>query len=177
MTQPNKGVSKVANEMKTPVDEDPQSKSSKQLCALDNAFVRSHEIGTQEACCLLIRQQLICSTRTVVFINTNLPEKRNYLLKPMSQIEAMSDEGTDISLRNQQIRYTYRPEALKDVCLADFMSQYRMCYTKKWNKPDDRNPLVCGDSYSDGDNTESDRVVRLTDSSTVSKIQIRGTFV
>ena len=126
MTKPIKGVSKVAHEMKKPAEADPSNKTVEQLRKVGSTFVRCHEIGIQKACCLLIRQQLNCITRTVVFLNTNLPDKRNYMLEPMATIEAMSDDRTDSAFKNQQIRYGYRPISLKSMCLADFMSQYWM---------------------------------------------------
>ena len=171
MTNPNQGVSKVTHEMKKLAEADPSNKTVEQLRKIGSAHVRSHEIGIQEACRLLIRQQLIDTTRTVLFINTNLPDKRNYTLKPMATIEAMFDDQTDFSFKNQQLRFCCRPISLKSMRLADFMSQYRMQYFSKLFKQDNRNPLVCGDSDSDKEDEVSEEQVKPSDGSFVVKIK------
>ena len=141
MTKPNKGMSQMTEKMKQLTAADPSGRCSfKNLHKLGNDFVQGNEIGIQECVCLLLRQRLVYTTRSVVFINTSLIEQRRYRLKSMEAIEKMEDVNTNIYETNQQMRYVLRPETLENVYLAVFMSKYRMYYgERKIRQP--QNPL------------------------------------
>ena len=128
----------------------PDNASLKQLKSLGNQFVRANELTAQEATVLLLRQPLLYSTRTVVYINTAPPEERHLFLKKLDEIEKLPPGSTDITMKNFQVRYLFRPKWLKDVCLADWMSQYVMVYRSKKTLCDEQ-PLAHGDTEDDSD--------------------------
>jgi hypothetical protein len=64
--------------------------------------------------------------RQVVFINTSPPDKRTFLLKKTSELEKMSKDSTDIESNNEIKRYSKRPKALENLCLADYISQLQV---------------------------------------------------
>ena len=58
-----------------------------QLRAVGNKFLNAVEISAQEACYILLQLCMRKSSRQVIFVNTNLPEEKVFLLKPQSVIE------------------------------------------------------------------------------------------
>jgi hypothetical protein len=57
------------------------------------------------------------SSRNVVFINTSPPSDRVELLKPLSEIEKMSDESEEIHSGGRLKRYVKLPDSLKNITL------------------------------------------------------------
>jgi hypothetical protein len=53
-----------------------------------------------------------------VFINTSPPAERVELLKPLSEIEKMSDESEEIHSGGLLKRYVERPDCLKNITLG-----------------------------------------------------------
>ena len=120
--------------------------------SLGSLFVRSNELCAQEACILLLQQPLLFSTRSVVFVNTSPPEEPALLLNPMEDLESLPDGCMDIYMDNFHIRCVHRPANLKDVCLAEWMSQFLMVYKKeKPFKDESEDPFMKGDSQFDDD--------------------------
>ena len=95
-----------------------------QLRAVGNKFLNAVEISAQEACYILLQLCMRKSSRQVVFVNTNLPEERVFLLKPQSVIENMDDDDENIEARGLITRYEERPDSLENICLADFACWY-----------------------------------------------------
>ena len=133
VTKPNKGMSDLMrasnNELKTQTE----NPSLAQLRSLGSMFVRANELSAQEASILLLKHPLVYSSRSVVFINTSLPQDRALLLKPNCQLDQLPDESTDVHFENFQIRYCERPDSLADICLAQWMSEFTMVYARKPN--------------------------------------------
>ena len=77
----------------------------------------------------------------------------------------MDDCETEIYLKNQQMRYVLRPQSLESLCLACFMSEYKMV-SRRQNKG---NPLEHRDSGSDEESL--DVSVKLSDGSRVQKMK------
>ena len=64
------------------------------------------------------------SSRQVIFVNTNLPEQRVFLLNPQSVIENMDDNDENVEACGLITRYAERPDSLENICLADFSCWY-----------------------------------------------------
>lgn len=63
------------------------------------------EICAQEAAYLVLQMPLRSSSRTVVFINTNEPRKRTFLLKPVETLQDLPENSTNIESDNWIKRY------------------------------------------------------------------------
>ncbi|XP_060603693.1 uncharacterized protein LOC132756597 [Ruditapes philippinarum] len=104
----------------------------RQVRHIGNVFSNSVEVSAQEAVYLVLQMPLTRSTRDVVFINTSLPNQRVQLLKPKSDLDELPADSTDVMSDNVIKRYSKRPKALDNYCLADYVSQLEVVY------PDDK---------------------------------------
>ena len=69
ISKPNKGMSQLMKDACKDLKSQPDNASLKQLESLGNQFVRANELTAQEATVLLLRQPLLYSTRTVVYLS------------------------------------------------------------------------------------------------------------
>jgi hypothetical protein len=67
-----------------------------QVRDIGNKFLNSVEISTQEAVYVVLQLPMRKASRSVIFINTSPPAERVELLKPLSEIENMSDDCEEI---------------------------------------------------------------------------------
>ena len=105
-----------------------------QVRDIGNKFLNSVEISAQEAVYLILQLPMRKSSRNVVFINTSPPAERVELLKPLSEIEKMSDESEEIHSGGLLKRYIERPVSLQNITLADWAAWYDSCSTQKYKK-------------------------------------------
>ena len=84
-----------------------------QLRKVSNQFLNSVEIGAPEAAYICLQLPLKRSSRSVIFVNTNIPEKRVFLLKPKSVLSNMDDDDEDIKSKDLINKYQDRPDDLK----------------------------------------------------------------
>jgi macrodomain Ter protein organizer (MatP/YcbG family) len=119
----------------------------RQVRHIGNYFVNSVETSAQEAVYLTLQMPLTKATRQVVFINTSPPDKRTFLLKKTSELEKMSKDSTDIESNNDIKRYSKRPKALENWCLADYISQLQVNFPKNIKENDEQ--------YSDNESESS----------------------
>ena len=110
----------------------------RQVRHIGNYFVNSVETSAQEAVYLTLQMPLTKATRQVVFINTSPPDKRTFLLKKTSELEKMSKDSTDIESNNDIKRYSKRPKALENWCLADYISQLQVNFPKNIKENDEQ---------------------------------------
>ena len=103
----------------------------RQVRHIGNYFTNSVETCAQEAVYLTLQMPLTKATRQVVFINTSPENKRTFLLKQASALQKMSPDSTDIEADNDIKRYSKRPKALENWCLADYVSQLEVKFPKK----------------------------------------------
>ncbi|XP_028418500.1 uncharacterized protein LOC114543885 [Dendronephthya gigantea] len=124
-----------------------------QVRDIGNKFLNSVEICAQEAVYIVLQLPMRKSSRSVIFINTSPPSERVELLKPLSEIEKMSDESEEIQSGGLLKRYVERPDCLQNVTLADWAAWYDSSGQKtyrKTNKPDvDNLPLENNDEDND----------------------------
>lgn len=118
-----------------------------QVRHIGNKFLTHVEVSAQEAAYLILQLPLRVSTRSFAFINTNHDENRTFLLKPLDVLSELPESSTDIQSDNALKRYQRRPNALKNICLADFVSQFDVISEKK-NE---------GNQNKDGDLPEDER--------------------
>ena len=140
-----------------------------QLRAVGNKSLNAVEISAQEACYILLQLCMRKSSRQVVFVNTNLPEERVFLLKPQSVIENMDDDDENVEARGLITRYAERPDSLENICLADFACCYSESKTvssfrsRKGTQSSrdgylqENSPSVASEGHGDGDD-DDDRV-------------------
>ena len=60
----------------------------------------------------------------VIYVNSNLPEKRVKLILSQKEIAELSDDVTDLYKRNMTDRYIDRP-TLENLCFAEFLKRYQ----------------------------------------------------
>lgn len=101
-----------------------------QLKKVGSKFLSSREVSAQEAAYRILSLPLKRSTRQVLYVPTELSEERVRMLKPMDIIQHLHDEDEDIYMEGMVDRYPYRPKELENICLADFISSYRLHYKK-----------------------------------------------
>ena len=140
----------------------------RQVRHIGNYFTNSVETSAQEAVYLTIQIPLTKATRQVVFINTSPSDQRSFLLKETSTLQKMSPDSTDIEAENNIKRYSNRPRALENWCLADYVSQLDIKYPKKKlgdtaNFKDDINEDQCEDVESELESdTETSNGINIT---------------
>ena len=140
----------------------------RQVRHIGNYFTNSVETSAQEAVYLTIQIPLTKATRQVVFINTSPSDQRSFLLKETSTLQKMSPDSTDIEAENDIKRYSNRPRALENWCLADYVSQLDIKYPKKKledtaNFKDDINEDQCEDVESELESdTETSNGINIT---------------
>ena len=69
-----------------------------QVRDIGNKFLNSVEISAQEAVYVVLQLPMRKASRSVIFINTSPPAERVELLKPLSEIENLSDDCEEFSL-------------------------------------------------------------------------------
>ena len=92
-----------------------------QVRTIGNKFLNNVELSAQECVYLLLQMPLRRCSCDVIFIYTNLPEERVYLLK--TNIDLLPD---DLHVAESDLisRYASRPPELQDVCLAEYSALY-----------------------------------------------------
>ena len=70
------------------------------------------------------------ASRSVTFINTSPLAERVELLKPLSEIENLSDDCEEILSGGLLRRYIERPECMQNITLADWAAWYDSCGKK-----------------------------------------------
>ena len=105
-----------------------------QVRDVGNKFLNSVEISAQEAVYVVLQLPMRKASRSVVFINTSPPAERVELLKPLSEIENLSDDCEEIQSGGLLKRYIERPECMQNITLADWAAWYDSCDKKGYRK-------------------------------------------
>ena len=99
-----------------------------------NKFLNSVEISAQEAVYVVLQLPMRKASRSVIFINTSPSTERIELLKPLSEIENLSDDCEEIQSGGLLKRYIERPECMQNVTLAEWAAWYDSCGEKGYRK-------------------------------------------
>ena len=106
-----------------------------QVCDVGNKFLNLVEISAQEAVYVVLQLPMRKASCSVIFINnTSPPAERVELLKPLSEIENLSDDCKEIQSRGLLKRYIERPECMQNITLADWAVWYDSCGKKGYRK-------------------------------------------
>ena len=105
-----------------------------QVRDIGNKFLNSVEISAQEAVYVVLQLPMRKASRSVIFINTSPPAERVELLKPLSEIENLSDDCEEIQSGGLLKRYTECPECMQNITLADWAAWYDSCGKKGYRK-------------------------------------------
>ncbi len=108
---------------------------------IENKFLNSVEISAQEAVYIIRQLPMRKSSRNVIFVNTSPPTERVDLLKPLSEIEKMSDESEEIHSGGLK-RYVERPDILQHITLADWAAWYDTCGQNNYRKTNKKQILI-----------------------------------
>ena len=109
-----------------------------QVRDIGNKFLNSVEISAQEAVYVVLQLPMRKASRSVVFINTSPPAERVELLKPLCEIENLSDDCEEIQSGGLLKRYIERPERMQNKTLADWAVWYDSCGEKSCRKTNKR---------------------------------------
>ena len=123
VTESQRGMSEFLRKAADEAKLNDGNNSRQQLRAVGNKFLNAVEISAQEAY-ILLQLCMRKSSRQVIFVNTNLPEERVFLLKPQSVIENMDADDENVEARGLITRYEERPDSLENISLADFDCWY-----------------------------------------------------
>ena len=90
----------------------------------------------------------------VVFINTNLPEKRFKVFRSEEELSQLPEDSTDVFKRNMLDRYQERPDhnfknvkyaVLDSMCFAEFLVFYYVEISKQNKNINDNQPVLLED--------------------------------
>ena len=107
-----------------------------QVRDIGNKFLNSVEISAQEAVYVVLQLPMKKASCSVIFINTSPPAERVELLKPLSEIENLSDDCEEIQSGGLLKRYTEHPEWMQNITLADWAAWYDSYDKKGYRKMD-----------------------------------------
>ena len=133
ISKAQKGMSELLRKACAEAREDNCS-IKQQVRDIGNKFLNSVEISAQEAVYIILQLPMRKSSRNVVFVNTSPLCDRVALLKPLSEIERMSDESEEIHSGGLLKRYVDRPDCLQNVTLADWAAWYDSCGQSKYKR-------------------------------------------
>lgn len=116
--------------------------SKQQERQIGNKCLTHVKICAQGAAYIISQKPLRNSSRSVVFVNTNEPGQRTFLLKPMKSLQELPDNSTDIESDNSIKRYQRRPKSQQNYCLADFISKFDVVFPAKDKRQQHKNLCV-----------------------------------
>ena len=122
---------------------------------IGNKFLNCVEVGAQEAAYLVLQMPITKSSREVVFINTNTPEERPFILKDIEKLENLPKNSTDIHQDGLIRRYARRPKCLEHHCLADYAATINIIYPKDKQIDDPYADNNDDDPTSDSENSNT----------------------
>ena len=105
-----------------------------QMKSIAKASDTKREFSLQEAIYLLMPKLLLCRIfLRVIFLNSNLPEKRYWMFRKKVEIDELTHDSTSIFQRNMLDYYLDRPnktfksgqyQTIDQICFAEFSSLY-----------------------------------------------------
>ena len=101
-----------------------EKSGKKTMFNVGRAFLNHREVSAQEAAYRILSLELRRSSRTTIYVDTNDPEERFGVLKPVSILENLSPDSEDVVQSGLIDKYINRPISLEQVSLADFAVKY-----------------------------------------------------
>ena len=100
----------------------------KQMRYIGAKYLNHREISAQETSYRLLSLPLRKLSRQVVYIPTCEQSKRVRFLKPKASLVRLENEDEDVYCTNIIDRYKDRSHTVENMCLADFVGWYVVCY-------------------------------------------------
>ena len=88
-------------------------------------------MSAQEAVFRLLGMPMLSCTGKRVFVPTDMAENRIRILKASQELERLHPDSEDVYRTGTVQRYMARPASLHNVCLAEFVADYDVCYGRK----------------------------------------------
>ena len=133
-----------------------------------SVFLTHREVSAQEAVYRSLSMPLRMCSKKVIFVNTDVPEKRIGLILPESKLQDKDEDDDDIRCKNMIDRYVARPDILEHLCLADFMSIYT--YPQRGEANDCANDEFQDGDEEAGDNTDDTHSANTFDITSLPKV-------
>ena len=123
--------------------------------AIPKAYSKKTECSVQEAVYLLMPEFWLRKTfPKVIFLNSNVPEKRYSMFRSKGDLEGLPGDSTDVFQRNMLDRYLDKLDAtfksgkfayLDSICFAEFLSCYSVHCKSKEGAENENQPVVLDD--------------------------------
>ena len=100
----------------------------------------------------------------VIFLNSNLSDKRYKIFTKKNEIDALPDDSTDLFQRNMLDRYLDRPsksfkkgayKIIDHLCFAEFLSYYYIVKKPGGNSGNDCQPVLLDDTVMESNHAET----------------------
>jgi len=98
-----------------------------QLKKVGSVFLTHREVSAQEAAYRLLGLPLVVCNVKRIFVASDFPKDRIRLLKPLTFLQELDSNSTDVYVKGLPERYASRPDDLEKLCYADFAVQFDLC--------------------------------------------------
>ena len=142
---------------------------------IGNKFLNCSEMSEQECAYSLLELPMTQSSIKVEFINTSEIHNRVFIAKPDHILKKMNPNSEKIKQMNNIDRYAIRPNILKQMCLADFISLTHTTYTAYKTQLSDDEQSVAESSSDDENNPTTE--TSQTDISHLFPIKLRNKII
>ena len=124
------------------------------------AFLSCREVSAHECVYRCMPELWLRKTFPgIVFVNTGLPQERLRVAKCQEELEALDEDSTDIFKSNIIERYSDRPTALRQLCLAEFAAYYYKDYKAYPDDDNDVQPVVLSDELVESHHIENSDLI------------------
>ena len=109
----SKAEGETSEAMKQAAKEASVSRKSnfEKMRAVDRGYSTKHECSVQEELCLVMPELWLRKIFSkVIFLNSNIPEKRHRIFRRKENLDDLPDDSTDVFQRNMLDRYLDRPD-------------------------------------------------------------------
>ncbi|WAR10125.1 hypothetical protein MAR_035201, partial [Mya arenaria] len=117
----------LANLINTVFKQNPNLTSFQRLWNIGICVLKNRRVSAQEAAFRLSALKLLQSSRTVVYLNTRPVENRYRMLRPISEINELENDETNVFVYNLIDYYCSRPDNMEMMSLMYFASWYTKC--------------------------------------------------
>ena len=101
------------------------------------------------------------ASQEIVFISTNPPDERVFILKDKEFLQQLPPTSTNVEASSLILQYSKRPKSLENWCLADFASKVTVTFPPA-SKPVDRHIMVNDDEELEEHDPEDSRTLATT---------------
>lgn len=130
------GLSKLMRDAAADVEEGNNSVKDK-FKRIANVFLNANLMSAQEAAYHVLSLPLSKMSRQSVYINTSPACERVLMLKSEKELAKLDKESNDVYVTGSISKYSNRPKTMENVCLADFIAEYKKGSSQKVNENED----------------------------------------